>query len=973
MASYSNGGWKGTNLSFTGRSSSNNPWTAGEFIAAFPDKKTDYDVNFGQIDRTAKQQISVKVKDGKAIKFKDYCQSGGDWKCYTLDSSQFYYRNGSSLSGVGLGQFAENRGFEWKDSIKDQAKAVADSLNSNYEANESDLATRQKNNEMNIENTEYNNNTLPGIRQEEADKLNTAGDKEQFRVDSINKWSNAAVKWAKASPTGNYLGNRSQIDSTAPGGQAEYLSSLVDNEIITNTTKNDLLKNLKISYKGYYGTTRVTPWDYEAQGINPPVGGFDSDYYLKENQGGQNLQGTWNNAVQQDDLDILVRYENQGNFAWNAYSTTGKSAGYRGNKEKPTAQTDAYREDFQKNFSDADRQLIRDNQLGLTGERISNGQPIRTVNWEDGVGGDLELIVGGSIAQKELTEQDKFKGIGLDMQTETINELNKARARERELDIYKGLPGFSEIFNMNATLTNSILGDSGVGGILGTMGVNTSQLEESFEDTIGQYTGVNFNSAEYNWQKWFNDTLIKDIEGKSEVLGFGVDYDENTGEVTIGDERTTVYQLEEDFKKNFIDNYVTPRFDQSKSMDEFISYIDTIDKETEQNIFQTQTAVNALRDIAALRAENFYADLEGKVGDSYQKSFDPEFYFNPGDSVKYGTVNDSKKLDYANQKEKVAADWAKAKAKPNSTAYSLTEQEAKDFGLTGKRTGVTWSELAYYYGLDLNDKNSFAKLHYDKIGRGENFDPARDVVTDSDVKSFISNNVLSAVDTARNEFGDSPFLAFVTPEEFANEILEGIDPLENKEEWKELLELYGLDESATLDEVRGYILDSVRTGAAKEIREGIKFLNQKSKKPTQKELGVTYIERDEDAQPEEDPDADALYKTFQNAGFGGTQEEFYETFMPDMDRTDLDMITQGLEGLTFKGADMSDPFTALGFIQSSMGDKDSDLFGTPKEDQDKDKDNEPGYFDLFADEKDDDDYASDTGRDMINDFTSFFK
>ena len=186
------------------------------------------------------------------------------------------------------------------------------------------------------------------------------------------------------------------------------------------------------------------------------------------------------------------------------------------------------------------------------------------------------------------------------MQTQTINELNKARARERELDIYKGLPGFSEIFNMNATLTNSILGDSGVGGILGTMGVNTSNLEDNFENTIGKYTGVNFNSSEYNWQKWFNDTLLKDIEGKSEVLGFGVDFDEKTGEVTIGDERTTVYQLEEDFKKNFIDNYVTPRFDQSKSMDEFISYIDTIDKETDQNIFQTQTAVNALRDIAVL-------------------------------------------------------------------------------------------------------------------------------------------------------------------------------------------------------------------------------------------------------------------------------------------------------------------------------------------------------------------------------------
>ena len=35
---------------------------------------------------------------------------------------------------------------------------------------------------------------------------------------------------------------------------------------------------------------------------------------------------------------------------------------------------------------------------------------------------------------------------------------------------------------------------------------------------------------------------------------------------------------------------------------------------------------------------------------------------------------------------------------------------------------------------------------------------------------------------------------------------------------------------------------------------------------------------------------------------------------------------------------------------------------------------EPSYFDLFSDERDyDKDYASDTGRGFIDDFTSFFK
>ena len=146
----------------------------------------------------------------------------------------------------------------------------------------------------------------------------------------------------------------------------------------------------------------------------------------------------------------------------------------------------------------------------------------------------------------------------------------------------------------------------------------------------------------------------------------------------------------------------------------------------------------------------------------------------------------------------------------------MTAEEAKEFGLTGGQTKVTWGQLAYYYGLDLNDKTSFAKLHYENIGRGRGYDPARDVVTDSDIQEFVDNNVLSAVKDADAEFGDSPFLAFVTPEEFADSILEGIDPLENEEEWKKILELYGLDETtSSLDEVREVILESVKNWRSK--------------------------------------------------------------------------------------------------------------------------------------------------------------
>ena len=35
------------------------------------------------------------------------------------------------------------------------------------------------------------------------------------------------------------------------------------------------------------------------------------------------------------------------------------------------------------------------------------------------------------------------------------------------------------------------------------MGTNTSELEDNLEEQLGGVTGVNFGSAEYNWQKWY--------------------------------------------------------------------------------------------------------------------------------------------------------------------------------------------------------------------------------------------------------------------------------------------------------------------------------------------------------------------------------------------------------------------------------------------------------------------------------------
>jgi hypothetical protein len=59
--------------------------------------------------------------------------------------------------------------------------------------------------------------------------------------------------------------------------------------------------------------------------------------------------------------------------------------------------------------------------------------------------------------------------------------------------------------DINKELSNSILGDSGVGGVLSFMGGDKAQ--ESLEKSLTEVTGVNTNNTIYNWQKWFDETL----------------------------------------------------------------------------------------------------------------------------------------------------------------------------------------------------------------------------------------------------------------------------------------------------------------------------------------------------------------------------------------------------------------------------------------------------------------------------------
>jgi hypothetical protein len=354
------------------------------------------------------------------------------------------------------------------------------------------------------------------------------------------------------------------------------------------------------------------------------------------------------------------------------------------------------------------------------------------------------------------------------------------------------------------------------------------------------------------------------------------------------------------------------------------------------------------------------------------------------------------KIKYENQRDEVNRDWAAAKSNPKSKT-----------GIPEYASAYNWEQWAYFYGADINDKAQFAKLHYQVAGQGK-YDPAKDVVSYSTMNEYFNDVLLPLVAEEKLSLEDAAFMQFVTPEEFATEMLEGIDPLENKEEWKQVLETFGIEDmDSSLEEVKQYIKEAFETGEAQDIREGIKFLNEQKEDINQQTLGVGYIQRDPlqilgekgdivegseewrelmisyNFSPDlnydqavlalkdiEDIDAETtnpLYEVFRGSGFEGSEQDFMNEFFPDAtseDMADLDFLGRALKGDLELTSISDDPFAAMAQFEGFLGGTEGDLYGV--EDEDADEVDNTSYFDLFPEEED---YASNTGRGIIDSWT----
>jgi hypothetical protein len=781
----------------------------------------------------------------------------------------------------------------------------------------------QENKRENASNAELNKQL--GVIQAQNQKTNDAYDK--------------AEKIARAVQKGDYVNQRNLLDKL--------------------DASNAVKDAVKDGFKNFYRDQKLEKWD-PALGAKPPYGDFDPKYYEAQNL---TAAQDWKDAVSKDDLDITERY-GKNNFYLQNYTTQGKAAGLRGNAAEITEQTNKY---IETKPTDKDLQNVRDLQLGIDTttqtqrllnipeiaaefEKARNGDPYWSkqakekfldpskpdefaalfrlserpedkqvsLNYNVNAGygvTELEDALNQAVGEKSIVDTKRFGALTQNVLQDTIKEMKKAKAQEETLSLLSGFGGFSEIMDINKTLTNSILGDTGIGGMLSF--TSAGKAEESLEKSLQNITGVR-NNATYNWQQWFDNAL------KTKY-----DQDLELGYTTA--EATDQIKIDSEFARQFIDDYLIPRFNTSKSMDEFVEYLDV--RQEEQNPFQTQDMLNATSQVANLRAQAYLDQLKA-TNDRY---FNSDFYFNPtGDKAREGA--------YTEQASTVASDWEAAK----------------------KGDGY-WAQQAYRFGVDVNDKQAFARMHFQVKGQGKGYDGADDILNAGKVQDEIFNNILPALKEEVLKQG-SIFGQFVTPEEFADEMLRGLDP-EDKSSWNEVLQRYGLTEfKGTVDELKEYIKEALRTGSAQEIREKIKYLNEKRKRPTQQVLGLTYIERPEDFKDEKTKPTTELFNVFQSSGYQGTEDEFYNNFFPDLDRSEQKLLTKSGKdsALTSFGLDLSDPFASLGTIESFL---DEDTTTTDE----KTEPSSSSFFSLGSEEDEDTNYKSKTGEKILGEFTSMFK
>jgi hypothetical protein len=695
-------------------------------------------------------------------------------------------------------------------------------------------------------------------------------------------------------------------------GNSNYktlLESLDRNFQSSNTPYQQYIDDSTISQleNFYTGAVNITPWDSTKQGAD--LANFDAKFYAGLVP---NKVEEWNKASSDvsfggkkvANVDITQKYPTLDSYLHSDYTFVGAPGGLPG-KQK---QLDTYTEELRPSTYQ-EQQILREALLGTSEEQPSSLAELAAQNYVD--------VQGEKV----------FGALSADVLKQTLDEYNKNLKKQEIKSMYTSM-GLPNSGSLKEDIKNSILGDIGAGGFL-SFGKG-QELEKGLSASLEKGLGLGA-SVEYNWQDWFDKTLAERYKQMQEIRD--------------PSDTTKTYKIDQQFATDFIEKYLRPRFNTSKSMSEFISYMDV--KEDEQNVLQTQLASNALKQLAIHQATNFIDDLTTKTT---TKSFNPDFYWNP--EVLEGVTHLAKEAFYKEQRESVQANWDTR----NSDAI------VKD--------GKTWKQLAYEYGVNLEDKSDFARLHYQILGKDKNYDPVADSYTRADLAEFIRGDLTKALEAEKSSLSNPVFKDFVSAESKATDLVAKLNLEALPEELKQRLKEIGVNEvTDPAETVKESLTKILSTDPALEIRERIRQLNEQGIKPTQEKLGIEYIQRDSDEKEVSSTGQSKLFSIFQKAGYKGTETDFYTDFFPDATEEDKDLLPASGKAfsstdmtaknlLGFSMPDFSNPFAAMGSISSMIEDEDEDSnikqaeTYTPKRStyfqyfEDEEDEGAPSYFDL---------------------------
>lgn len=435
----------------------------------------------------------------------------------------------------------------------------------------------------------------------------------------------------------------------------------------------------------------------------------------------------------------------------------------------------------------------------------------------------------GSPETKLAEVQNKIEKLKADAYRQAYSQLNLFQTRERqnkdrEALLGGGLSGFST-------------------ELAADLGVKTDFFK------VG---GLN-SSTTYGWQKWFEDELAKR-------------YDANSSGNRIASVLGTASEEDIKIASGFVNDYLRKRFDGSKSLAEFTSYIEP----------GTSTPLlERSPDVAWNKySGDNYASLLGSIKDPNSNL--GNFWnllqagWREGAGFNSGFYKGQQVLDSNQKTQTVESLWNGMKAIHElALQKNTTDLKTSDFddGLKSE-LGVTsddevknkineyraWWNKAFEYGSDIQSIDEFMQLHYNVYKQDlVSSNPTRLVSTPLGSELRINTpeafkeqdqeKIQRMAETLAYEatkyvdqiqFGD-----FKTPEEYVKELMGNSDV-------SSIFKGTMLDGSSETDILRNFTQEFVGTissYAGEQIRNNIRSLLAQNKRPDQSLLGVEYIQR----------------------------------------------------------------------------------------------------------------------------------